>query len=66
MNGSAIQKLRHKFILVATLSFFVVIVLMGAATAFANYATMRSQASTVIDIIIENGGILPEPEDENT
>ena len=54
MNGSAIQKLRHKFILVATLSFFVVIVLMGAATAFANYATMRSQASTVIDIIIKN------------
>lgn len=60
MNGAAVEKLRRQFILSATLSFFLVILVMGAATAFANYFSMRSQAQRVINLIIDNGGVLPQ------
>ncbi|MDO5118952.1 MAG: HAMP domain-containing sensor histidine kinase [Coriobacteriales bacterium] len=65
MNDSAVEKLRRQFILVTTVSFFVVILVMGGATAFANYASMRSQAALIIDLIIENNGTLPEATVDN-
>ncbi len=60
MNGT-VEKLRRQFIFVATLSFFIVIIIVGSATAFANYASMRAQASLVIELIVESGGTLPAP-----
>ena len=62
MMPQAIAKLRRTFILVATLSFFVVIVFMGVATFAANVVALRSQANTTIDAIIDAGGNTPTEE----
>lgn len=61
MNIAAIRRLRRQFVLSATLSLFLVITILGGATAYSNYSAMRAQASRFIDLIIDNGGVLPDP-----
>ncbi len=61
MNASDIAKLRHKFILIATLSFSLVILFTGGMTALANQNSLRVQASHMLGLITKNNGILPEP-----
>ncbi len=64
MNTSTIAKLRRKFILVAMGSFFVVILFTGGMTALANQNSIRAQAGNVLDRIIDNDGVLPEPDNQ--
>lgn len=61
MNASDIAKLRHKFILIAMLSFSVVILFTGGMTALANQNSLRVQASHVLELITKNDGVMPEP-----
>ncbi len=61
MNLSAIRQLRRKFVLIATLSFFLVILFTGGMTALANQNTLRSQAGHVLELIVKNDGELPAP-----
>ena len=61
MNASDIAKLRHKFILIAMLSFTVVILFTGGMTALANQNSLRTQASHVLELITQHDGVLPEP-----
>ncbi len=65
MNSAAINELRRKFILIASLSFFLVILFMGAATALSNQWSLRIQAGHALQLIIDNGGTLPEPENND-
>lgn len=62
MNSLAIKQLRRKFILIAMLSFFVVILFIGGMTAFSNQTSLRTQAGHVLELIVKNNGHLPEPE----
>ncbi|MBR3159185.1 MAG: HAMP domain-containing histidine kinase [Atopobiaceae bacterium] len=61
MNSAAINALRRKFIILATLSFFFVILFTGGMTALSNNWSLRMQAGHTLGLIIENGGTLPEP-----
>ena len=62
MNSAAIRQLRRKFILIAMLSFFVVILFTGGMTALANQNSLRVQAGHVLELIVNNDGVLPTPE----
>lgn len=64
MNSAAIRQLRSKFILIATLSFFVVILFTGGMTSLANQYSLRQQAGTALDLIVQNEGVLPEPDNQ--
>ncbi len=62
MNATAIRELRQKFILIAMLSFFVVIMFTGGMTVLSNQNSLRLQAGHVLDLILNNGGELPAPD----
>ena len=59
MMPQAIAKLRRKFIVIATASFFVAIVFMGVTTYAANVIVLRGQANSTIDAILDAGGQTP-------
>ncbi len=61
MNSVEISELRRKFILIATLSFFVVITFTAGMTSLANQHTLRVQAGRALQVIVDNNGELPEP-----
>ena len=61
MNSAEISAFRRKFIIIATISFFVVITFTAGMTALANQYIMRAQAGHALDLIVENGGDMPEP-----
>ncbi len=61
MNSSSIAALRRKFILIATLSFFLVILFTGGMTTLSNQWTLRTQAGHALELIIQNDGVLPKP-----
>lgn len=63
MNSAAIDALRRKFILIATLSFFFVIAFTGGAAALSNQWSLRTQAGHALQLIVDNDGVLPEPSD---
>ena len=60
MNAAAIRKLRSKFILIAMVSFFVVILFTGGMTALSNQTSLRVQAGHMLELIVDNDGELPE------
>ncbi len=60
MNSTSIRQLRRKFILIAMLSFFVVILFTGGMTALSNQMSIRAQAGRVLEAIVENDGVLPD------
>ena len=62
MTPQAIAKLRRTFIAVATASFFLVIVLMGAATLCSSIISIRGQANSAINAILDAGGKTPTEE----
>lgn len=62
MNSTSIRQLRRKFILIAMLSFFVVILFTGGMTALSNQLSLRAQAGHVLDLIVQNDGVLPDPQ----
>ena len=62
MTPQAIAKLRRTFITVATASFFLVIVLMGAATLCSSIISIRGQANSAINAILDAGGKTPTEE----
>lgn len=64
MNSYTIRRLRSTFILIAMLSFFVVILFTGGMTALANQNSLRMQAGHVLELIVENNGTLPEPDSQ--
>ena len=59
MTPQAIAKLRRTFIAIATASFLVVIVVMGAASSLANIVAVTSEANRTIDAIIDADGDTP-------
>ena len=61
MSTQAINKLRRKFILVATLSFAGAMFLIAGLIYVSNVLVTRREISNVIDYIIENEGELPSP-----
>lgn len=61
MSTQAINKLRRKFILVATLSFAGAMFLIAGLIYVTNLLVTRREISNVIDYIIENEGELPSP-----
>lgn len=59
MTPQAIAQLRRKFIIIATLSFFVVIGFTGLMAFLTNRRSVRSQAESTIDAIIAADGEMP-------
>lgn len=62
MNAESIRQLRYKFIIIATLSFFAVILFTGGMTTLSNQNSLRVQAGHVLELIVNNDGVLPGPE----
>ncbi len=62
MTPQAIAKMRRTFIAIATASFFVAILFMGATTFASNVIIVRSQANNTIDAILDAGGNVPTRE----
>ena len=60
MNSQTIKELRRKFILIATVSFFVVILFTAGMTALASENSLRLQAGRALGLIVENDGQLPD------
>ncbi len=60
MSERAIQQIKRKFILWSTVSFAVVMLFMGGLIYLANLITTRNEIRTVLDLIVENDGELPE------
>ena len=61
MSSQAIEKLRRKFILVATLSFAGAMLLIAGLIYITNLLVTRREISNVIDYIVDNEGELPSP-----
>ena len=61
MNATEIRALRRKFILIAMLSFFLVIMFTAGMAELANQHSLRVQAGHALELIVENNGVLPEP-----
>lgn len=62
MNSQTIKELRYKFIIIATVSFFVVILFTAGMTRLASENSLRLQAGNALGIIVQNGGTMPEPD----
>jgi signal transduction histidine kinase len=60
MNSRTINELRRKFILIATVSFFVVILFTAGMTTLASENSLRLQAGRALSLIVENDGQLPD------
>ena len=58
MNTRTIQKLRYKFILVSTLTYFLVMIFIGVCINLSNYVLTHNQIRKVLDYILENEGII--------
>ncbi|MBR1740591.1 MAG: HAMP domain-containing histidine kinase [Lachnospiraceae bacterium] len=56
MNPQNIEKIRRKFILVASLSFFSVMLLMGGFIYAASFLATQSDIRSTLDYIVENDG----------
>lgn len=56
MNNRNIEKIRKKFILVASFSFFSVMLLMGGLIYTASYFAMQNEIHSTLDYIVENDG----------
>ena len=61
MNSTEVNGIRRKFIIIATLSFFVVITFTAGMTALANQYSLRTQAGHALELIVLNNGEMPEP-----
>ena len=59
MNKNAIEKLRKRFVLVAGLSFMLVMFLMGGVMYITNLITTRREIYDVLTYITQNDGDLP-------
>ncbi|MBP5332109.1 MAG: HAMP domain-containing histidine kinase [Lachnospiraceae bacterium] len=60
MSENEIIRIRRKFILVSTLSFFGVMLLMGLFIYLFSSVTLGNEVRQILDYIIENDGELPE------
>ncbi len=65
MSTREINRLRKKFILVSTISFILVMFLMGGMIYGFVLGNIRAEVRQIMDIIIENGGELPEIRSKN-
>lgn len=66
MNKRNIEKLRKKFIVVASLSFFIVIVLIGGIMYLANFFATQSEIRATLNYIVENDGDLKRVKNEKS
>ena len=66
MNKQAIEKLRKRFVLIAGLSFMLVMMIMGGVMYVTNLITIRREIYDVLNYIAQNDGDLPrwERDDE--
>ena len=62
MTEREIERIRKKFILISTLSFFGVMLLMGGCISLFSVFTVRNDVRHIMDYIVENDGELPIPE----
>ena len=62
MSEQRIEQMRKKFILASTLSFFLVMLLMGGLIFAFISITERNEVRQIMNYIVENDGDLPEPE----
>lgn len=60
MSEERINRMRKKFILASTLSFFLVMLLMGGLIYVFITVTDRNEARQIMEFIVENDGDLPE------
>lgn len=60
MSEQAIKKLKKRFIMVATLSFMIAMILVGGFIYFANMTKTSAEVREVLDMIVKNDGDLPE------
>ena len=62
MTEREIERIRKKFILISTLSFFGVMLLMGGCIFLFSAFTVRNDVRHVMDYIVVNDGEMPVPE----
>ncbi len=62
MNEQEIHRIRKKFILLSTLSFFGVMLFMGSCIFLFSMFAVRNEVHLVMDYIVENDGELPIPD----
>jgi two-component system sensor histidine kinase CiaH len=60
LNPRTIQKLRRKFILIATSTYFFVMVFIGGCINISNYGLTRTQIYKILDFLVEYNGTVPE------
>ena len=60
MNPRTIQKLRRKFILIATSTYFFVMVFIGGCINISNYGLTRTQIYKILDFLVEYNGTVPD------
>lgn len=58
-----IKRLRKRFILICTVSFFTVFVVMVTAIFAVNTVRQNNRLDMLADVLSENGGSFPEPKD---
>lgn len=66
MSPSMEQRLRNKFVLTALLSLFIIVVLIIAFLNILNFVQIRSRADRLIEVLYENDGSFPPPEENDT
>ena len=66
MNSARIQALKRKFILIAMTSFVLVMLITGSMVNISYEIAMRSQMREVLDELVENEGVLPEMDQNQT
>jgi tetrahydromethanopterin S-methyltransferase subunit D len=62
MTEREIKRIRNKFITVATLTLFGVMLLMGGFIYLFGVITVRYETYQIMEYIAENDGNLPEPD----
>jgi len=64
MNLRAIRALRKKFILISTVTYFLVMLFMGGSINLANFLSTHHQIRLVLAYLIQNEGGIPEDSSE--
>lgn len=64
MNSAGIRQLRRKFVIIAMMAFTLVILFTGGTTALTSQVSLREQAGSILEVLVQNEGTLPKPADE--
>ncbi len=65
MDEKSVHKLKNHFVLIASISFFAVMLFMAVCIYFVSLQITTAEVHEVLDYIVENNGDLPKTDSEN-